>query len=68
MAAKQAFGESLQHMWVLCTAMSALGLFVSMFIGVQKLSREHYETKTGIKKEKENSEGPREGIDVTSKT
>lgn len=51
MAVKEAFAWSLRNMWILYTCMSAVGVIASWFITQQHLSKEHVETKTGIKQE-----------------
>jgi len=56
-AVKQAFAFSLQRTWILMTAMSAFGLVASFFIVRSHLSKEHTETKTGIKEKKEEGGG-----------
>ncbi|KAG9962650.1 putative MFS transporter, partial [Aureobasidium melanogenum] len=48
-AVKEAFAFSLQRTWILMTAVSAFGLAASFFIVRSQLSKEHTETKTGIK-------------------
>ncbi|KAH0349305.1 putative MFS transporter, partial [Aureobasidium melanogenum] len=48
-AVKAAFAFSLQRTWILMTAVSAFGLVASFFIVRSHLSKEHTETKTGIK-------------------
>jgi len=49
--ARQAFYESLRTMWIMYVAFAALGVFISIFIGDQKLSKEHQITKTGLAEE-----------------
>ena len=49
--ARQAFFESLRTMWIMYVAFAALGVFISLFIGNQKLSKEHQVTKTGLAEE-----------------
>jgi EmrB/QacA subfamily drug resistance transporter len=49
--ARQAFYESLRTMWIMYVAFAALGVFISIFIGNQKLSKEHQITKTGLAEE-----------------
>ena len=51
-AVKEAFVLSLRNMWILYTCMSAIGLLASGFIAKKALSKEHTETKTGIKQRK----------------
>ena len=48
-AVKEAFAWSLQRTWILMTAMAGFGLLASFFIIKAVLSKEHTETKTGIK-------------------
>lgn len=52
-AVKDAFAYSLRNMWILMTAMSGVGLAVSIFIAKTHLSKEHVETTTGIKEKSE---------------
>ncbi|MCJ1247364.1 hypothetical protein MMC30_004578 [Trapelia coarctata] len=52
MAVKEAFAFGLRNMWILYTCISAIGLLASGFIAKQALSKEHTETKTGVKKRK----------------
>ena len=47
---KEAFAWSLRNMWILYTAVAFLGCVASCFVGKQVLSKEHTETKTGLKK------------------
>ena len=49
--AREAFAESLKTMWIMYTAFAALGVFISLFVGNQKLSKEHQVTKTGLVEE-----------------
>lgn len=49
MAAKHAFAWSLRNLWVMYTCIGLLAIVASAFIQTRKLSREHRETKTGIK-------------------
>ena len=46
---KEAFAWSLRNLWVLYTCIALLGLIATVFVGKRELSREHVETKTGIK-------------------
>jgi hypothetical protein len=48
---KEAFAWSLRNMWTLYTALSGLAIVASLFIKRQVLSKEHVETRTGIRKE-----------------
>ncbi|OJJ50869.1 hypothetical protein ASPZODRAFT_21381 [Penicilliopsis zonata CBS 506.65] len=50
-AIKAAFAWSLRNMWILNTCMAACGIVGSIFISRQRLSKEHTETKTGLKKD-----------------
>ena len=49
--ARGAFFESLRTMWIMYVAFAGLGVFISLFIGNQKLSKEHQVTKTGLVEE-----------------
>ena len=53
MAVQQAFAWSLRNLWILCAGMAALGLLAVGLVTQKELSREHTETQTGLKKEKE---------------
>lgn len=53
LAVKQAFAWSLRNLWIMCTGMAALGLLATGLVTQKELSREHTETRTGIKKEEE---------------
>jgi hypothetical protein len=59
MAVKRAFADSLRNMWIFLTAISAVAVVASLFIQSHVLSKEHVETKTGIKKEGEKVDGTR---------
>lgn len=48
-AVKQAFAWSIRNIWILYTALAAVGLVASAFIRKQELSKEHVETKTGLR-------------------
>ncbi len=52
LAVKEAFAWSMRNIWILCTCISAVGVIASAFITKQVLSREHVETKTGIKEKR----------------
>lgn len=52
-AVKAAFAHSLRNMWILMTAMAGIGLVLSLFIARAHLSKEHTETRTGIKEKQE---------------
>jgi MFS family permease len=51
LAVKEAFAWSLRNMWIMYTAISALSVVASGFIQRHTLSKEHVETRTGIRKE-----------------
>ncbi|KAI9373198.1 major facilitator superfamily domain-containing protein [Aspergillus egyptiacus] len=53
MAVKGAFAWSIRNIWILYTALAAVGLLASLFITKRQLSREHVEMKTGLKEKKE---------------
>ncbi|KAL5001598.1 major facilitator superfamily domain-containing protein [Aspergillus recurvatus] len=53
-AVKRAFAWSIRNIWILYTALAAVGLVASLFITQKHLSKEHVETKTGLR-EKEKS-------------
>jgi len=50
LAVKQAFAWSLRNLWIFYTCVAAVGLIASLFIKKRVLSKEHTETKTGLKK------------------
>lgn len=50
LAVKQAFAWSLRNFWIMCTGMAACGLLAGALITKKELSKEHTETRTGIKK------------------
>lgn len=52
LAVKQAFAWSVRNIWILCTCISACGVVASAFITRQVLSKEHVETKTGLKEKR----------------
>ncbi|KAL3475405.1 major facilitator superfamily domain-containing protein [Aspergillus californicus] len=52
-AVKDAFSWSIRNIWILYTALAAVGLVASAFITKRQLSREHVETKTGLKEKEE---------------
>lgn len=64
LAVKQAFSWSLRNMWILYTAVAACGVIASAFVTKQRLSKEHTETKTGLRMEV--SREKEEGVMVTS--
>lgn len=49
MAVKDAFAWSMRNMWIMCTALSFLGVVSGVFVKQKKLSKEHTETVTGLK-------------------
>lgn len=50
LAVRNAYASSLRNMWILYTCVSACGGIASVFISQRVLSKEHTETKTGLKK------------------
>jgi len=52
MIVKDAFSDSLNNVWILCTAMVGCSIVASWFIEGRKLSKVHVETRTGLEKEK----------------
>ena len=48
-----AYGESLQALWIFYTCMAFLGLGVSLLIGRRTLSKEHEVTKTGLDEQRD---------------
>jgi MFS family permease len=55
-AVREAFAWSLQQMWIVMVAFTAVGLVASVFITKAVLSKEHTETKTGIKEKEDASQ------------
>ena len=51
--ARDAFANSLSKMWILYAVFGAVGLLISLLIGVNVLDKQHEETKTGLDVEKE---------------
>ena len=51
LAVKQAFAWSLRNLWILYTCMAFVGFVATIFVGKRTLSKEHVETKTGLKVE-----------------
>lgn len=49
LAVREAFAWSLRNPWILYTCMAFIGLVATAFVGKRELSREHVETKTGIR-------------------
>jgi len=66
--ARLAFWQSLRTMWIMYVCFAAAGIFVSIFIGVRKLDRQHEVTKTGLAaeelKRKENLEQKKQSKDA----
>ena len=50
LAVKQAFAWSMSNMFIMFTCVSALSIIASLFVIKTKLSKEHRETVTGLKK------------------
>ena len=50
---KEAFAWSLRNMWILFMSVAVCGIVATAFISKQVLGREHTETKTGLKEERE---------------
>lgn len=50
LAVKEAFAWSIRNMFIMFTALGALGIIASIFVPKRKLSKEHRETVTGLKK------------------
>ena len=55
---KEAFAWSIRNMWIMYTSVAACGILATAFISKQVLGREHTETRTGLKKDVKESEGP----------
>ncbi|KAI1091818.1 MFS general substrate transporter [Rostrohypoxylon terebratum] len=55
--ARTAYWNSLRDMYIMYTAIAAVGLLVSPFISQRTLSREHQEHKTGLQSLQQNGEG-----------
>ncbi|EXJ59403.1 uncharacterized protein A1O5_12284 [Cladophialophora psammophila CBS 110553] len=51
LAVKEAFAWSIRNMFIMFTCLGALGVLASCFVVKTKLSKEHRETITGLKKE-----------------
>ncbi|ETI26930.1 hypothetical protein G647_10029 [Cladophialophora carrionii CBS 160.54] len=51
LAVKQAFAWSIRNMFIMFTCLGAIGIVASLFVVKTKLSKEHRETVTGLKKE-----------------
>ena len=49
---KEAFATSLQDMWILYTCISFLERAASAFVKRRELSKEHVETRTGLKRKR----------------
>ncbi|KAL3438668.1 major facilitator superfamily domain-containing protein [Aspergillus tetrazonus] len=54
-AVEMAFAWSIRNIWILYTALAAVGLVASFFITKRQLSKEHVETKTGLKEKEKNT-------------
>ena len=50
LAVQEAFSWSIRNMFIMFTALGALGLLASCFVRKKKLSKEHRETITGLRK------------------
>ena len=50
LAVKQAFAWSLRNLWIMSTCVAACGLLASGLVTKKELTKEHTETRTGIKK------------------
>lgn len=65
---QDAFSTSLQHVWCLYTALAAVGVISCLFIKKNVMSKDHVETKTGLKegrlKEKDASVTPSDDIEL----
>ncbi|KAI1209716.1 MFS general substrate transporter [Annulohypoxylon truncatum] len=55
--ARAAYWNSLREMYIMYTAIAAVGLIVSPFVSQRTLSREHQEHKTGLQSLRQNGEG-----------
>ncbi|KIW82873.1 hypothetical protein Z517_02116 [Fonsecaea pedrosoi CBS 271.37] len=55
LAVKEAFAWSIRNMFIMFTCLGALGVIASLFVVKTKLSKEHRETVTGLKKEEPQS-------------
>ena len=51
LAIKEAFAWSLRNLWILYTCIAFVGFIATVFVGEKSLSKEHVETKTGLKAE-----------------
>ena len=51
LAVKQAFAWSMRNMFIMFTCIGALGAVASLFVVKAKLSKEHRETVTGLKRD-----------------
>ena len=51
LAVKEAFAWSIRNMFIFFTATGAIGIIASFFVIASKLSKEHSETVTGLKRE-----------------
>jgi len=50
LAVKEAFAWSIRNMFIMFTALSGVSILVSLFVQKSKLSKEHRETITGLKR------------------
>ncbi|KAI2468705.1 MFS general substrate transporter [Annulohypoxylon bovei var. microspora] len=55
--ARAAYWNSLRDMYIMYTAIAAVGLLVSPFVSQRTLSRDHQEHKTGLQSLRQNREG-----------
>ncbi|KAJ6028653.1 Efflux pump dotC [Penicillium herquei] len=53
LAVKEAFAWSMRNLWIMYTVASVLGVIVSAFILKTRLNKEHVETVTGLRSEKQ---------------
>ncbi|KKK22002.1 MFS drug transporter [Aspergillus ochraceoroseus] len=65
MAVKNAFAWSVRNIWILYTCLAAIGLVASALITKQHLSKEHVETKTGLREKSPSSETQTQSSEVT---
>jgi len=54
---KSAFAWSMRNMWIMYTVISACGLVAAFFVSKGVLSKEHVETRTGLKEKKPDQSG-----------
>lgn len=55
-AVEEAYAYAVRNMWILYASVGAVGVVVSVFISRKALSKDHTETKTGLKSTKERVE------------